>query len=535
MNNLVPRRPTWPYLILIHVLLWWLVTSLFNRGLDNYGDMVENYAWAQSMDWGTFKHPPLVAWIVHAWFMWMPTTVWSYYLLAWLNVGLTLWGIAALAKIFALNASLSNSPLRSNETVADIQWTAVAFGSLLFPLSTLASKYNANAVLLPFWVWATVFLLKSWLEKGWRGILSTVALALFAALGMLGKYYTGVLLFGFFIASLLHPVGRRWYRSSKPYVSLVLFLIFLMPHLQWVKAHDYITFKYAEEQGDGHVSIKHLISFAASYYYYAVLLWLAAFICLLRPDSEHNSKQSIANITKSVSMFFKTTFPRASDGLLCLAFALLPMLISIAFAITGFVELTAHWAIPIWYALPILAIAKRQRPMDSITLAQLWRVMLCIWTLVALVGAGRGVLVNTPYGQISIPRETLANAIAQDPNTQHIGWVSGMWQEAASLAYFMDAKNANHPRALPTTPDSKDALLNPLKDWQHMNGLIVCVLLPAKYAAPADYLACKSNTETWLQAHQSNIDKKTFNVPAPAWFGTSVATLTATVYYYHAQ
>lgn len=529
LNQSRPQWLTWPYLILIHVVLWWLVTSLFNRGLDNYGDMAENYAWAQSIDWGTFKHPPLVAWVVHAWFAFMPTTTWSYYLLSWVNVALTLWGISALSQLFATNPSLSNAPLRRLEEVQNIQWVAVALGSLLLPLSTLAGKYNANAVLLPLWPWATVFLLKSWLDTGWRGLLNTALLALLAALSMLGKYYSGVLLLGFFIASLLHADGRRWYRTIKPYLAVVLFLLLLTPHFLWVQAHDYITFKYAEEQGDGGVSFKHIFSFALSYYYYALLLWGVAFWYFLRPNSAGQSK------IKAWLGFFRYTLPKPTDGVLCLTFALAPMLISVLFALSGFVELTAHWAIPIWYALPVLAIAKREKLIDAALLTRLWRVMLCVWTLVLVVGAARGLSSNTALGKTSVPREELAHAVMKEYGNSKIAWVGGIWQEAASLTFYMDGQNLNHPRAVPMTPDSPEALINPLNHWQETDGLMVCTLLPAPYASPDEYAKCQANIESWFNAHQQAIDKKVLTLPASTWVGQSSKALTATIYHYHAR
>ena len=55
-------------------------------------------------------------------------------------------------------------------------------------------------------------------------------------------------------------------------MALALTLALLWPHVQWVLAHEGVTFKYVQEQGDGHIYFKGLVTFALS----PILYWLPA-------------------------------------------------------------------------------------------------------------------------------------------------------------------------------------------------------------------------------------------------------------------
>ena len=84
----------------VYVATWVLISWLSVPALDSYGDMVENYAWSQTWTLGTFRHPPLFAWIVGAWFTVFPTHVWAYYVLSYVNAWIGVLGIVSLARLW---------------------------------------------------------------------------------------------------------------------------------------------------------------------------------------------------------------------------------------------------------------------------------------------------------------------------------------------------------------------------------------------------------------------------------------------------
>ena len=157
-------------LVLVHALVWALLQWLAQSNLDSYHDMLENFAWAQTFEWGTFKHPPLFAWVVGAWFTIFPTADWAYRLLAYTNVAVGLWGVAALARRLHL-------PHLAPTAVLLLLWA--------LPYTTLAAKFNANSQLLSLWPWTAVALLAAISSAGrarWAGHL---ALGLLAAASFL--------------------------------------------------------------------------------------------------------------------------------------------------------------------------------------------------------------------------------------------------------------------------------------------------------------------------------------------------------------
>ena len=65
-------KTPWALLLAAYITVWLLASWLRSPSLDSYGDMVENYAWGQTWEWGSFKHPPLFAWLVRLWFSVFP-------------------------------------------------------------------------------------------------------------------------------------------------------------------------------------------------------------------------------------------------------------------------------------------------------------------------------------------------------------------------------------------------------------------------------------------------------------------------------
>ncbi|MEY4122410.1 MAG: hypothetical protein RLZZ457_1248, partial [Pseudomonadota bacterium] len=51
------------YVLGLHVLVWVIAHGISDTNLDGYADMLENFAWGQSVAWGSAKHPPLFAWV----------------------------------------------------------------------------------------------------------------------------------------------------------------------------------------------------------------------------------------------------------------------------------------------------------------------------------------------------------------------------------------------------------------------------------------------------------------------------------------
>ena len=133
---------------------WWLYAVISNSSQDIHVDMDEMFAWSHQVTLGTPKHPPLATWLVRAWFSVMPIRPWAYYLFAVISATVALW-IAWRISARYLSAE--------KRVVGLVLLTFVPFYNFH------ALRFNANAVLIPFWALTTWFFLRSFETRraGW--------------------------------------------------------------------------------------------------------------------------------------------------------------------------------------------------------------------------------------------------------------------------------------------------------------------------------------------------------------------------------
>ena len=479
-------KPPWALLLVAYIAVWLLASWLRSPSLDSYGDMVENYAWGQTWEWGSFKHPPLFAWLVRLWFSVFPTEVWAYFLLSYVNAAVGALGIVALAALWlppSLDVRRDNARL-----------LALLFALASLPYANLAAKFNADTVLLSLWPWTAVCFFRAarpGAALGW-----SVALGALAAAAMLGKYFSGVLLLSLFLISFLRP-WRSWYASPRPYVALAVFAALLAPHVYWEWSLDfpfrqYLSGKFAA--GDG---AARMVSFALSAFYYWALPWLA-FVWLWRRWQRH------ATVLAPV-------FPHTS----LVALTLLPAAITLALHVLLGIHLTTHWAIPLWFALPALFTLWLLPKLPETPLWPQARRAVYGVALLILVGSAGYVASTALRGKASYyySRQALVAAVEAAFAERYPGatlrWVGGTWAESASFAFFAPS----HPRALPGVPDAMPALVNPHPTWAREHGAILCT---GTYGTGRD-AACEMQAEAWLTARGAAVLRQEMVYRAQGW------------------
>jgi 4-amino-4-deoxy-L-arabinose transferase-like glycosyltransferase len=425
-------------LLVIYVLAWALSHMVSDTNLDPYGDMLENFAWGQSFDWGQAKHPPLVGWITGAWFSVFPVSQISYHILAYSNAALGLAGIYVLGKRLGL---------------ARISLAATLVMCLALPYSTLAVKFNANTVLLPVWPWLVVAWLASQSTKGLRGIGFAALLGVLAALSLLGKYYSGVLLLTLGILTLGTFNGRRWLLTPYPWLALLACCVALAPHLYWLSTNDFATFQYVQDQGVGSVDVKQLAKFLLVPVVYWLLAWIAALICFP---------------TRWPSSLWQSGLPKGKgDVLFWLAW--LPYLLTLLFGITGFVSLSLPWAIPLGFAFSLLwyrnlsdgasdqTLVVMERRSRNIFLGWLGLVLL----LSPVYAWQQGVTGSRNYYLPSQESALMLMALWNESQKDKMDWVAGDYPEAGLVAFYGDP-GVRILEQLPVRPSASGAIFCPL-------------------------------------------------------------------------
>ncbi|MDB5504670.1 MAG: hypothetical protein JWR89_4572 [Tardiphaga sp.] len=216
-----------PALIIAFAAVWLLFLSVAYLSGDLHADALETWTVGRQFAWGNAKHPPLMGWAAHLWTLVFPLTDWSFQLLAMTNAAVALWAVDLIARRFVRGDSRA----------------VVLLLLMLLPAYQFhAQRFNANTALLAVWPLATYCFLRSFESRtvGWAA-----ATGAFAALAMLGKYYSVFLIGSFVLAAVVHPQRAVYFRSRAPWVSALAGLVVLGPHLHWLATTGATPFAYA--------------------------------------------------------------------------------------------------------------------------------------------------------------------------------------------------------------------------------------------------------------------------------------------------
>lgn len=466
MLKSISSRPV-PFII-VHCLVWWAMTVIAKPVLDSYGDMIEVYAWSQHWLLGSDKHPQFLPWLAKIWFFVAPKSVASFYLLSAVNLAVALLGILALGRALKLG---------------EMQvLVAVALSALALPYLTLPGKLNMNAICLATWPWTTWAFVRAVSGPAKPRLLHAALFGLLAALSILGKYYSIVLLIPLFAYTLMPRQLWLW-RTGAPWLAIAVFLAALTPHLFWLANHRE-AIAYAGDQGSGDDlgrAVYYIAKFAAApLFYWPLPLLLAGLLLAGGPV--------LARFTRLLR------WPQAMP-LLGVA-ALGPWLTTFLFAVTGLVELSTPWAIPIGFAFTLYVVANAEPRLLEANGPKLMRAFHAFWlALIAgaiVMAAVRGYTAETEY---YTPEQEGAVAAAEHWRDRHdmpLSWVSS-GNRAAYIAFFAPRS----VEALPGLPDGLPSYYPPRETWRAEAGMVFCSLLPAGNVDAS----CLQNVRGWAAAN----------------------------------
>ncbi|WP_156815831.1 glycosyltransferase family 39 protein [Ahrensia kielensis] len=318
------------YYLLATLVFWTIFPLLSQISFDSYGDMFENYVWGIRWQWGNDAHPPLFGWTVAAWFELFPRTRLNYWLLAALNLTISLGFMIVIARRFL------------NERQQDCTLLIALFMPLL---GFQAIRYNANAAMLPYWA-ATIFFYIRLYEKG--RLIDAAALGLVAALAMLSKYFSATLIITLFIHAMTVPHIRSMVFGRVGLVATAVFLAVLLPHIIWLIDNDFRPFVFAASE-QGNDSISNIIYRQAEFFIGQIVYLLPGFVALAFFRSFHEGLQ-IFNFSH-VPQKFKNPMV----AIILWAFVG-PIIAAMLIALVMWTPLTSNWSLPIHIVAPLLVV-----------------------------------------------------------------------------------------------------------------------------------------------------------------------------------
>lgn len=311
-----------------YTAVWSISATVWNLGRPIHFDMAEAFALSREPAIGYFKFSPLINWVTAAWFAVMPPAGWSFYLLAYLNAALGMW-LVWVGAAFVVN---------QRRRIA-----AVGLLGLLPVFTFGVALFNHNTFQLSLWPLVAVTFLAS-IER--PHLAWSVLFGLASGIAILGKYYAGLIVLACALAALLHPKGRSYLHSPRPYLAAVVCVLVLAPNLYWLVEHDFISIRLhvmEERTADQPLTlIAHALRFTGAFVALSSPALVAFWLCL-RPWS--------AATTRSV--FADWRGRRAVVA--CIAFA--PVALPLVLLAPAGILLHSPWNAPAFFFVPLAALS----------------------------------------------------------------------------------------------------------------------------------------------------------------------------------
>jgi len=223
-----------------HLIIWTLVPTLTNHNLPL--DTIEALAWGSNLDWGFNKHPPASAFFVELFYQIFGSNDWAYYFLSQIFVFISFFAVWKFSEEFFDNKIIS--------LLSVLLLEGIYFYNFTTP------EFNVNVCQLPFWALSVLY---AWKGFKYNKTIDWLLFGTFAVIGILSKYLFVYLLVAIDVFLVYAFIKNKF--NYKSFVSLIPFLLILLPHLIWLNENNYITITYGlHRTGTGSQNISdHLI------------------------------------------------------------------------------------------------------------------------------------------------------------------------------------------------------------------------------------------------------------------------------------
>jgi 4-amino-4-deoxy-L-arabinose transferase-like glycosyltransferase len=311
------------------VLLWTIVPALTFDAPPL--DVTENIMWGREWLWGTYKHPPLQAWITELALILSGNHVIGIYLVSQVCIVLTWLALF----MFALDVSTPRTAILS-----------VFFFSIVYYSSVPSAEFNANVVQMPIWAWSFYLVWRCIQENRLRDWL---LLGLVGALAVYAKYSAALLFLTWLAAFGTHWSPRKILLNPAMWAGAIVAALLVSPHLYWLHESGYQPLHYAEARSLPAAGIEGIL-LALKFLATQVLDHVATFLIML----------CLGGLALFRGLSFRTVLQHPAGRMITIA-AFTPLLFAVLFAIIRGVQLKDMWAAPmvvmisLWLAMQVPA------------------------------------------------------------------------------------------------------------------------------------------------------------------------------------
>lgn len=220
----LPRSPESRLILgILALLLVIRVIAVLASPLNLYADEAQYWRWAQSLAWGYYSKPPMIAWVIHAMTALFGDTEWA----------------VRLAAPFLHTAAAGCLYLAGRAMFSAKTGLYAALLYALMPAVTLSSNVlSTDGVLMPFWC-AGLFL--AWRLRSGGGLMTAAALGAAIGFGILSKYAMLYFVIGLALTILIDAPMRRALLSRAGALTLGVTALLIAPHFAWNAANDFQT------------------------------------------------------------------------------------------------------------------------------------------------------------------------------------------------------------------------------------------------------------------------------------------------------
>lgn len=200
------------------------VAGVLASPLELYADEAQYWRWGQTLDWGYYSKPPLIAWVIHTSTAIFGDSAWAVRLPAPFLHTLAAWCLFLLGR----------------EIASPKVGMMAAVGYALMPAVWLSSTVlSTDGILMPIWAFALYLLWR--VREGRAGWAGYLGLGLAIGAGFLAKYAMLYFAIGVGLTALLDKPTRDGLLSLKALGTLGVAALVIAPHIAWNAAHDFET------------------------------------------------------------------------------------------------------------------------------------------------------------------------------------------------------------------------------------------------------------------------------------------------------